>query len=190
MAPNAPGPYWVQLNYTSPDSPHTMQISTKDWSAGAGAGSFEIWSGGTIPASTMVADFVTLLLPLFNSDVTFNNFVVFKQLLPADDPQPVASGSFTGQVGTNTDGSWARAVEKIFTARSSSFGIAKLDLLDVCSQDVWNPRTSYLTAEADLLAEWASDGRGWAARDNGQVTTFLKVTTNLNQALRKAYRMT
>lgn len=182
------GPYWVQLNYTG-YSPHTMTVPTKNWNPSGSVGTFDIWSGGTINALTMVANLVTKLLPLFNSDVSFDNFLVYKQLLPDDTPQPVASEAFSGQIGTNTDASWATAIEKMIIARTTAFGICKLDLLDCVSGNNFLPRTTLTTEEAALRDEWFSDAKGWSGRDNFQPNTFLKVTTNLNQKLRKVNRL-
>lgn len=182
------GPYWVQLNYTV-YSPHSMTIPTKNWNPSGTVGTFDIWSGGTINALTMVTDLVVKLKALFNSDASFDNYLVYKQLLVTDDPQPVASESFSGQVGTDTGGGWSKAAERIFIARSSAFGICKLDLLDCPANGGFNPVVSPGVAEQALIDEWFDDAKGWCARDNTQPYTFLKYTTNLNQALRKNYRM-
>jgi len=190
MAPHAPGPYYVQINYHGLLAPHSMQLSTKTWNPGSGSGTFDIWTGGVIVATAMVTNLVDKLLPMFNSDTGFDNFIIFKQLLETDTPLPVYSAAFSGKIGTNVDGSWAGAVEKMFIARSSTFGIAKLDLLDACSGDNFAPVLSPGVDDQALIDEWFSDAKGWAARDNGQVTTFLKITKNLNQKLRKEYRYT
>jgi hypothetical protein len=186
---NALGPYYVQINYHSPDAPHTMTIPTKAWNAGVGVGTFDIWSGGTIAADTMVEGLVTAMLPSFNAGVTFDNWIAYKQLLPSDDPQPLVSDNFTGMTGTDVGGSWAQAVELIITARSSLFGLCKLSLLDAISGDDYSPVIIMSGSLVTLTAEWFADSNGWAARDNGQPTTFLKMTKNLNQKLRKEYRL-
>lgn len=185
---NALGPYWVQLNYHSELAPHSMTIPTKNWNPSGSVGTFDIWSGGTINALTMVQGLVTKLLPLFNANSAFDNYLIFKQLLPTDDPQPVASESFSGQVGTSTSTSWWQAVERIFIARSTTFGLCKLDLLDCVSGDNYLPITSPATNDQAVITEWFDDAKGWCARDNGQPNTFLKITANLNQKLRKQYR--
>lgn len=190
MAPNFLGPYWVQLNYHGLKAPHTMTIPTKNWNPSGSVGTFDIWSGGTINALTMVSALVTNMLPLFDAASAFDNYLVFKQLLPTDEPQPVASESFSGQIGTNAGGSWSSAVERIFLARSTSFGLCKLTLLDACSEDNFLPITSPDTADQALITEWFDDAKGWSARDNAQPNTFLKITSNLNQKLRKEYRYT
>ena len=188
MAPNFLGPYWVQLNYTV-YAPHTMTLPTKNWNAGSGSGTFDIWSGGTIVADLMITNLVVKLKALFNADASFNNYLIFKQLLPADDPQPVGSGAFSGEIGTDTGTTWASAIERIFLARSTGFGLVKLDLLDCVSGNNFNPIVSPGVADQALIDEWFDDANGWSGRDNFQPNTFLKITCNLNQALRKAYRL-
>lgn len=190
MTPHELGPYWVQINYHSADAPHTMTLPVKGWNAGTGAGTFDIWAGGVIAVTTMLGNWVDLLCPLFNSDTQFDNFVVYRQLLPADLPNVVASSTFVAKIGTNTDASWAQAVEKIFTARTAAFNLCKISLLDCVSGDNFAPRTTFTADESALMAAWVNDNNAYCGRDNAQPQTTLKVTTNLNQALRKAYRLT
>jgi hypothetical protein len=182
------GPYWIQLNYTG-YAPHTMTIPIKGWNPSGTIGTVDIWSGGTENTLTMMSGFVTVLKPMFNADISFNNYLVYKQLLPADTPEPVSSQQFSGQIGTNAGGSWASAVEIIFIARTTAFGIVKLDLLDACSEDNFNPVISPATNPQLLIDYWFNDAHGFAGRDNAQPNTFLKYTVNLNQKLRKSYRL-
>lgn len=188
MTPNFLGPYWVQLNYTG-YTPHTMTIPTKNWNPSGSVGTFDIWSGGTINALTMVNNLVTALLPLFNADISFDNYLVYKQLLPTDEPQPVASENFSGKIGTSSTCGWAAATERIFLARTTAFGLCKLSLLDSCTNDNYNPIRSPGAVDQALITEWFSDANGWSGRDNFQPNTFLKITTNLNQKLRKELRL-
>src|SRR5258706_5114133 len=99
---NALGPYYVRINSHSPDAPHSMSIPTKNFTLGIGTGLFDTWSGTPVDAITMVEDLVTLMLPYFGSDYVFDNWTVFKQLLPTDFPQPLLSLALAGMVGTLT----------------------------------------------------------------------------------------
>lgn len=181
------GPYWVQLNYHGALAPHSHTLPIKNWNPSGTIGTIDIWSGGTINALTMIDDLVDLLLPMYNADTAYDNYIIYKQLLPTDPIEPVSSQSFSGKVGTNPSPTWAAAVEKMFIARSSTFGLAKIVCLDAVSGGSFLPITSPGTPEQALLDEWMSDAKGWCARDNGQVQTFLKITLNLNQKLRKDY---
>lgn len=190
MTPNFVGPYWTLINYHGTLAPHSHVFPTKNWNPGSGGGTFDIWSGGTISAVAMITDMVDKLRAMYPSDTQYDNYTIYKQLLPDDDPQPVYSGAFTGKTGTNTDGSWSSAIEKTFIARSATFGIAKIVCLDADFGNSFNPRTTMNVAEDALFTEWTADSKGWCARDNAQVTTFMKITLNLNQKLRKEYRYT
>lgn len=188
MTPNFIGPYWTVIRYHSLQAPHTMSIPCNNWSIGTGSGDFEAWDNSSRAADDMITDLVTLFLPLFDSGVQFDNYTIFRQLLVTDEPQPVAQGSFTAKIGTNTGASWASAVEVIITARTALFGIAKLDFLDACSENDFTPKLTPSVAQANIFNEWIADTNAWRGRDNGQVTVFMKATTNLNQKLRKEYR--
>lgn len=181
---NALGPYYVQIKYHSLLAPHTMTIPTRDWDANQ----FDTWSGGPIDDVDMIENLVTEMLPFFDAGVSFDNWQVFRQLLPADDPEPISSGAFTGMTGTDTGGTWAGAVESIITVRTAGFNIAKLDLLDSISDNDFNPIIVPITRITNLIDEWFAVTNGWAGRDNTKPSTFLKMTKNLNQKLRKEYR--
>lgn len=181
---NALGPYYIVIKYHSLLSNHTMTIPTKNWAGG----DFDTWAGGIVADSTMIGDLVTLMLPFFDGGTTFDNWQIYKQLLPADVPQPVGQGFFTAMTGTDGGGSWAGATESIITARTTAFGIVKLDLLDSISDNDFTPITVPITRITNLFNEWSDPTNGWSGRDNAKPATFLKMTKNLNQALRKEYR--
>lgn len=189
MTPNFLGPYWVQINYHGAIAPHTMTIPTRNWNPGASYGTFDDWSSGTIAAETMIEALVTTFLPMYNADVTFDNFVIFKQLLPEDEPQPVMSKNMTGKTGTDVSASWAGAVETQIIVRTAAFGLAKLVLLDSVSYNDFNPMLTPSIEVAAVLAEWTADTNGWSGRDNSRPNIFLKATVNINQKLRKEYRL-
>lgn len=183
------GPCWTRINYHGASAPHTMTLPTKVWSPGVGVGTFATWGGTPKAADDMIEELVTEMLPFFNSDTVFDNWTVFTQLTPDDPIVPNVSGSFTGMVGTNVGGSWAAAVEMIIIARTDGFGLAKLTLLDACSENDFNPILTPTGDLATLFDEWKSDTNGWSGRDNTPPLNFLKATVNLNQQLRKEYRM-
>ena len=186
---NALGPYYVRVNYHSVFAPHTMTIPTRTWNPDGGFGTFEAWDSSAPAADAMIEALIDLFQPLYNTDTVFDNWVIYKQLLPTDDPQPVMSGSILTWVGSNSGASWAKAVESILTARTAGFGIAKLDFLDVCSEDNYDPVTTLVGAYAAVFAEWSDPTNAWSSRDNTKPATALKLTTNLHQKLRKQYHM-
>jgi hypothetical protein len=165
-----------------------MTIPTKVWNNGIGSGTFETWGGTPKDAQDMIEELVTEMLPSFNASVTFDNWIIFGQASPSDPVLPLVTGNFTAMVGTDVGGSWAGAVELIVVARTQAFGIAKLTLLDAISGDDYSPVLTLSGSLGALCAEWFNDTNGWAGRDNAQPGSFLKMTKNLNQKLRKEYR--
>lgn len=184
---NALGPYYVQINYHGAQAPHTMTIPTLAWNSSQ---DFDTHALGTIGDSLMITNLVDSMLDMFLSDTVFDNWTVFKQLLPTDKPLPVNSGKFTGKVGTGALTGWAAAVEVQFIMRTVSFGIAKLVLLDAASSNVFFPVLTPTTEQAAVIAEWTDIGNGWCGRDNTRPNVFLKLTKNLNQKLRQEYGYT
>ena len=183
------GPYFVQNNYHSAYAPHTQLISTKNWNPGGDVGTFDAWGGGTTPADEMIEALIDMMLAFMPATNAFDNSTIFKQLLPADEPQPMLTLGWTAKIGTDATPGWYPAVEQIFIARTSLFGIAKITLMDAGSHNSFSPRLSFAGADAGLYGEWGSEARGWCGRDNGRVVTPMKITTNLNQKLRKEYRL-
>lgn len=186
---NALGPYFVQINYHYILGPHTMTLPTREWSPDGGAGTFLNWVDFAIAGDTMVEGLVTDMLPFFDANTTFDNWTVFEQLDNDDLPTPLHSEVFSGMVGSNAGGSWSAAVETIITARTTDFGLAKLTLLDSISGDDFNPILTLAGALATLVGEWTITSNGWSGRDNARPNTFLKATLNLNDKLRKSYRL-
>jgi hypothetical protein len=183
------GPYFVRINYHYILGPHTMTIPTNVWSPDGGVGTFATWDDGAAAADTMITELVTLMLPFFDVNTQFDNWTVFQWDAPNLEPIPRVAGAFTSLVGTASDGKWSAAVEQIITARTTNFGIAKLDFLDADSKNNFNPINAASGALLTLMAAWGALINGWRGRDNGRPDVFLKMTTNLNQKLRKTYRL-
>lgn len=181
------GPYWVEINYHGALAPHSMSVPTKNWNPGSGNGTFDVWSGGTESADSMINSLVTLLLPFYNSDTVFDNYQIMKQLLPTDKPQPVTGNDLGAAAGTDTSASWAAAVQGILIARTEAFGIAKLTFLDMVSDNDFKPIITPTTRITNLIAAWMDVGNGWSGRDNSRPATFLKLTKDLNDKLRHDY---
>jgi len=188
MAPNSLFPSSVQINYHGALAPHSMMIPTKQWNPGAGFGTFDTWLDGTVDAEDMITDLVTLMLPFFNSDTVFDNWIIYDYADEDSPGTPVESGNFTALDGSDESATWASAVEVQFLARTGGFGIAKLVLLDAVSDDSFFPIIAPTGRYSALFAEWSDTTNGWSGRDNTRPSTFMKATKNLNQALRKSYR--
>lgn len=183
--PASPAPAFVRINYHSPYGPHTMQVPTLAWSAGL----FSTWASGTIDDDIMIGALVTTLLPFYPDDVTFDNWIVFSQPTPDDDPLPVDSGTFTGQDGTAVSPGWSKAVQLTMSVRSTNFGISKFVFLDAASGNNFDPIRTADSAMIALMTVITDTTNGWSAQDNGRPDTFIGLTKTLNEKLRRAYRM-
>lgn len=183
--PESPAPAFVRINYHSVYGPHTMQVPTLAFAAG----DFETWAGGSVSAATMIGDMVDFLLPFYPDTTVFDNYIVFSQPTPADDPLPVDGGVFVSVEGTAATPGWTKATQLTMSIRSTLFGISKIVFLDAASGNNWDPIRSPDASMTALLAELSDLSNGWAARDNGRPNTFVGLTKTLNEKLRKAYRM-
>lgn len=191
---HSPGPFYVALEYTnSLFGPHRQIIPTLDWTDVASAnnhGQFDTWNPGGVDAQDMIEALVTLLLPFYNSDVAFNQWTIFHKPDPVGPSFPLQGDSFTAMVGTNVSATWAKAVQVTLNFRSDAFGAFKITALDAPADPDFDKVTIPLTRHTNLLAELADQDKGWKARDETRVETFLSQTVTLNEKLRRSYRMT
>lgn len=183
--PSSPAPAYVRINYHSAYGPHTMQVPTLAWNANA----FNTWAAGTITDSTMINNLVDKLLPFYPDTVEFDNWIIFSQPTPDDEPIPVDASTFTSKIGTAGTPGWSKAVQLTMSVRSTNFGLCKYVFLDGASGDNFDP---IRVADADMLALLgvvSSSANGWSAQDNGKPDVFIGLTKTMNEKLRKAYRM-
>ncbi len=185
-------PAFVKINYHSSFAPHTMTIPTLAWinsGGGGGAGEFDTHAGGTVDADSMINDLVDELVALYPVTCTFDNYVIFSVPSLGARGNPVASKPL-GTVGTNASTTWSKAVQVTMNWRTDAFNLFKLVSLDCISGgsfDKVNSISGGFLAAIDALV--TSSVQGWAGRDNGQPSTFVSQTTDLNDALRRRYRM-
>jgi len=187
---NALYPSYVRIEYHSPFAPHLMTLPTLQWDPGGyDSGEFLCHDTTFVEADVMIKGLVNQMAEIFTDDVVFDQYQIFSSTDPEIDPLP-QYGAALAIPGINASTAWFKAVEQIFTARTTLFGVAKLTLLDVPTNNDFN-RVTTLSGEYSVLFNiWSGEDTGWAGRDNGRPATFLQATANLNEALRRAYRMT
>jgi hypothetical protein len=139
----------------------------------------------------MIDALVTVMLPLIATSTTINQATIFTKSGEGAPAVPVAAKSLSG-VGTSTLDGPTKAVQATFNMRSSGIHPAKMVFLDI-------PHTT-LDFDKEFPADWttiqnnfydvfADDAWAWSARDNTQVVSKVSITWNLNQQLRKQYKM-
>lgn len=196
MTPHAPGPTIIQVQYSTPFGFHNMRMYTRHWnpaSTGHDLGEVGRWSDDTlIDLETMVNDMVTLFLPFYKADCSFDLATVFTQAAPGDPLIPVASKALTGMVGTDVTTCQRKAVQLTTSMRTVGNNIAKSVLLDCQSFNNFDPvRTVGAAPDIDLIvAEFADVTNAWSGKDDTRISTFIGAFKTLNEALRKAYRQT
>lgn len=188
-------PAFIRLQYASPYGVHTMTIPMRSWNVDplnvAPNGLFTDWDGIPRDAFTMIDDFTDLLLPFFLATTTFENFQIFTMTSPTAQAVPV-SGGVLNKVGTNVSTSWFKAVEQIYTFRTTVASLAKLVFLDVPTNNNFDRNVTVAPASPleALLTFYRSTDNAFSARVDGRPDVFLQATANINEKLRKEYRMT
>ena len=194
MAPNSLFPAYVLLQYTTAYSTHFMTLPTLAWNdevSVGDAGRFDVWAGGSVDADEMVNDLVDLFAPFFLATTSFDLYTIYTLADAEATPQPRIAKQLT-QVGTSTSVYWAKAVETTFMFRTDLFGIRRLVFLDSPVPNSFD-KISTFDASPEAIAirdQFADDGQGWSARDNGKPTILTQITYTLNEKLRKEYGMT
>lgn len=196
MARQDPGPTVVRIQYSTAFGFHIMSLHMREWTpatSGHDLGEVRKWSDDSlIDVETMVTDLVTLFLPFYPATASFDLASIYTNSAAGDPLLPGASKVLTGLVGTTATPGWDKAVQQTISVRSLSNNIAKIVMLDCGSFNSFAPvRVTGAAPDIDaIVAEFKSDDNGWSAADNTQPATFIGSFKTLNEALRKAYRMT
>jgi hypothetical protein len=194
MTQNSRSPAFVILDYHSPFAPHKQQFCLKDWfppSTGHDFGTCTAHDSSSADVGDMITRLVDKIKVFAKTDTIWDLGTVFTQALPVGPAFARASGPL-GVAGVNTGGAPRKATEFTLVMRSSGFAIAKLVALDVPVSSEFEPILpgSFPSSITDFLAEFGAITNGWVAQDGNQITQGVKATYNLNQKLRKEYRMT
>lgn len=188
-------PAFFRIQYQSAYSAHTMTIPMRTWSPDAvptHKGYFLSWNGALVGADGMIDGFKDLLLPFFLATTSFENYQIFTMASPTAQAVPVRGDVFAVQAGTNVSTSWAKAVEQIYTFRTTVASLAKLYFLDIPTNNNFDRNTTVTPASAleALIAYYTDPDNAFSARVDGRPDVYLQATANINEKLRKAYRMT
>lgn len=195
--PNSLFPAAVKIEYDTPYAPHTMILPVNTVNVAVppvlATTTVDTWAGATVPLGTMVTDLINALKVFYTAATSFRLATLLKINNPPADQTPIPLFSWTlGIPGTSVSTTWAKAVQQTLTFRTSEQGTSKLVMLDALSFNEFE-RLVDLTAVPSLQAivdEWTDPTNGWAGRDSSQPVIFLQATRTLNEALRRAYRMT
>jgi hypothetical protein len=115
---------------------------------------------------------------------------VFTQAAPTGPAYPQASYVPT-QVGVSAGGNPSKATEITYIMRTTNFGIVKMVMLDVPVNINFESKLpgAFSAADNAFLDTFGDQSNAWAGQDGFKPNTAVKITYNLNQKLRKEYRM-
>lgn len=192
--PESIAPSFVKFEYAGTFGPHSMMIPTREWNPvgpSGDMGGFPRWSDDdVVDAEAMIDALVATFAPFYTASFAFLRATIYTLATPGADPQPRVSKSMNVS-GTELTPGWMQAIQLTVTMRTEGFGLAKIVLLDADSTDSFAKITA-LGNKAILdamIEEWVDEGNAWSGRDGFRPATLISMTTDLNDALRRAYRM-
>ncbi len=187
-------PSYGVLNYSTPFGQHSQTILTKQWlspSISGVLGSYENWNIVPVDAEAMWDALIVTLKPFLSSDYSYDLLTIFNFDTGINKFIPV-TGKVLAVAGTGTTDTPRKAVQQTINMRSAGGQPVKLVFLDAPIGAIDFDKqfaSSFSSAALALLAEFSDPDNAWSARDNTRPSTGLSATYDLNDALRKQYRM-
>jgi hypothetical protein len=195
MAPGSLAPAFVQIGYSSAHGEHVMTRPTRAWSPPAGsstAGFFDDWVGGQIDANVMIEALVDLMADLMATTSSFDYFIIYTQADADSEPIIAHIGTLTapGTVTASAQDKGTQAHYALLDTGGAKCGITLMDMPLEYGFERKNFIGSLATPESLMIAEFTADTNGWSSRKDGRPVVFKRATYDMNDALRKRYRMT
>lgn len=187
-------PCFTRLFYRTAYAPHSMTIPNYGWSpisVGHAMGTYLGADGIQYDSQDVLAALIALLAPIFVPGTTIGTAIIYTMADTVGQAIPRASHDFA-TVGTNSNTTWAEAVQLQFTLRTASFNKFKMVLLDVPADDDFQKYTSLagLNVAYQNLVDYLVDPAGsFCGRDRTKPTSLVSMIHDLNDGLRKRYRL-
>lgn len=187
-------PSYGRIDYTSSYGPHSATIPTLQWlptSITGAIGSYVNWNGVPIDAEDMWDGYTTALADLLPTTSHINLVTLFDWDAALEKFFPVATKSYA-VAGTVAPASPNKAVSMTMNIRSQGGQAYKAVVLDFVLGAAEFNKITLASYSADMVALSTyirDDDNAFSARDNTKPSYDVSVTFDLNQALRKQYRM-
>lgn len=188
-------PSFVIIDYHSAYAPHKMTIPTTQWfptPLGGALGSYVDHDGDPVDGEAMIDDLVDLMAVFFLSTTHFDLATAYTMAAPTGIAVPRGSVALT-QVGSSAATGLAKAIQTTINMRTDGFkGGAKLVFLDAPLGSSGFEKllpSGFSSALNDLVAKFSDRSAAWICRNGQIVSTAISVTFDLNDKLRKEYRM-
>lgn len=194
MTEHSRSPAFVIFDYHSPYAPHKQQFCIRDWfpvSSGHDMGTVTAADASITDLQEMCNNLMGVMSVFALPDTVWDLVTVFTQAAPLGPAFPQASYVPT-QVGVSVGGAPRKATEITYVMRTTAFNIVKMVLLDVPVNTNFDEKLpgAFSSADNDFLLTFGDPTAGWVGQDGSKPNTAVRITYNLNQKLRKAYRMT
>jgi hypothetical protein len=194
MTAHSRSPAFVIVDSHSAYGLHKSQFCLKDFfpvSSGHAMGTATAHDGSNCDLVTAIDDLLGVISVVYLPTTVFDLATVYTQALPTGPAFPQAQYVPT-QVGVSSAGGPHKATETIFVMRTAAFNIVKLVMMDSPVGAAFDPLPvgAWGAPENDILVEFGAMNRPWVGFDGERPATGVKITYNLNQKLRKEYRMT
>lgn len=187
-------PAFVKIFYHTTLLNHVASLPVLGWNEPVGGhdyGTFDAHDFSSPDADDVVQEYATVIQPIFSEDVILDSYIIYTMATPTSKPAPRVSNAIT-LTGTNTDNTWFKANQVTMSTRTSDFNKAKFTLLDVPVTGNYG-KTASLPGSG-IYHDWygviIDPTRPWCGRDRNPITSFVSITTTLNEKLRRAYRLT
>lgn len=194
MTPFSLYPAFTRINYRTAYAPHTMTLPNYGWSpisVGHTMGTYLGADGIQYDSLAVLNALAALLAAIFVPSTTIGEAIIYTMAAPTGQAIPRASHDLA-IVGTNTNTTWAEAVQLQFTFRTALFNKFKVVMLDVPADDDFNKYTSLvgLNVAYQNLVDYMIDPAGsFCGRDRAKPTSMVSMIHDLNDGLRKRYRL-
>jgi hypothetical protein len=187
-------PSYIRLDYHSAYGPHSATIQTRQWlptSITGAMGSYVAWNSVPIDAEDMIDAFVAVAKKMLPPTSQYDLATIWNWDSGAERFFPVATKSL-GVAGTSGTGSPNKSISFTINLRSTGGQNMKLVFLDYVHTGLEFNKIGAGAFSADQLAvanEVGDINNAWAARDNTRPDAIISGTFDINDALRKQYRM-
>lgn len=193
MTLHSRSPAFVILDYHSPYAPHKQQFCIRDWfpvSSGHDMGTSTNADGSVGDLKTAIDDLLGVMSVFALPDTIWDLATVYTQAAPTGPAFPQANYVPT-QVGVSSGTAPRKATEITYVMRTTTFNIVKMVLLDVPVSTNFEQKLpgAFSSADNAFLTEFGATNRPWVGQDGEKPNTAVRITYNLNQKLRKEYRM-
>jgi hypothetical protein len=187
-------PSYIRVDYHSAYGPHSHTLPTLQWlptSITGAMGSYVGWGSVPLDAEDMIDGLIALAKTQLPPSSEYDVATVFNYDSGAERFVPVATKSLA-VAGTSGTGSPNKAVSFTMNLRTTGGSTMKMVFLDIVHTGLEFNKIGpgAFSANQLLIADYLGDiDNAFSGRDNTRPTAIISGTFDLNDALRKQYRM-